>query len=120
MKFGVLAVDYDGTIAAQGRVRDVPLPADRAFVFTRRGRVWGAPVRTLRAFVDGISGAPPESVDAHARRGDFSRWIADVFGDRPLAGEIHDLEERHRRGEVVELATALVESVSLRYDVGDG
>jgi hypothetical protein len=56
-------------------------------------------------------------VDAHARRGDFSRWIADVFGDRPLADEVRDLEERHRRGEIVDLVTALVESVSLRYEV---
>lgn len=101
----------------RAKYRDVPLPRERAFVFTRAGGPLGAPARTLRGFVDGISRAPPDVVDAHARRGDFSRWIADVFGDHPLADEVRELEDRHRRGQVLDLATALVESVSLRYEV---
>jgi len=32
--------------------------------------------------------------------------------------EVRELEELDRRGEVVDLVTALVESVSLRYEVG--
>ena len=31
-------------------------------------------------------------------RGDFSRWIGDVFGNRALAGELRALEERYRAG----------------------
>jgi hydroxymethylpyrimidine pyrophosphatase-like HAD family hydrolase len=102
----------------RAKYRDVPLRMDRAFVFTQGGKPSGAPARTLRAFVEGISRAPADAVDAHARRGDFSRWIADVFGDRELALEVRELEELDRRGEVVDLVTALVESVSLRYEVG--
>jgi hydroxymethylpyrimidine pyrophosphatase-like HAD family hydrolase len=113
-----LASRLTAHVRHRAKYRDVPLPSERAFVFTRAGRPSGAPARTLAAFVEGISRTPSDAVGAHARRGDFSRWIADVFGDRPLADEVQDLEERHRRGEVVDLVTALVESVSLRYEVG--
>ena len=99
------------------KYRDVPLSGAQAFVFTRQGRPIGRPARTLRAFVQGIARAPADAVDGHARRGDFSRWLADVFGDQPLAAELGELEARHRRGEVVDLATALVETISLRYQV---
>ncbi len=113
-----LASRLTAHVRHRAKYRDVPLPKERAFVFTLGGTPCGGPARTLRAFIAGISRAPAEAVDAHARRGDFSRWIADVFGDRPLALEVRELEERHRRGEVIDLATALVESVSLRYEVG--
>jgi hypothetical protein len=112
-----LAPRLTAHVRHRAKYRDVPLPRERAFVFTRAGRPYGAPARTLGAFVEGISRTPADAVDAHARRGDFSRWIADVFGDRPLSDEVRELEEKHRRGEVVDLVTALVEAVSLRYEV---
>lgn len=112
-----LAPRLTAHVRHRAKYRDVPLPRERAFVFTRAGVPFGAPACTLRGFVNAISRAPPEVVHAHARRGDFSRWIADVFGDHPLADEVRELEERHRRGQVVDLATALVESVALRYEV---
>ena len=65
----------------------------------------------------GLGRVPREVLDRHALRNDFSRWIAEVFGDQPLAADLHDLEERHRRGEVVDLRTALEEAISLRYEV---
>jgi len=112
-----LAPRLTAHVRHRAKYRDVPLPTDRAFVFTREGTPRGT-ARTLSAFVEGIASAPADAVDAHARRGDFSRWIADVFGDQTLALEVRELEERHRHGEVVDLVTALVESVSLRYEVG--
>lgn len=102
----------------RAKYRDVPLPSDRAFIFTSRSRPFGRPARTLRTFVEGLASVPRESVNRHALRNDFSRWIAEVFGDQPLAADLRDLEERHRRGEVVDLRTALEEAISLRYEVG--
>ncbi len=101
----------------RAKYRDVPLPSGRAFVFMSQSRPFGPPARTLRAFVEGLRRVPSTALHRHALSNDFSRWIADVFGDQPLAAELRDLEERHRRGEVVDLGTALDEAISLRYEV---
>jgi hypothetical protein len=112
-----IALRITAHVRHRAKYRDVPLPLERAFVFTRGHERVGAPARTLREFVEEISRAPGSAVAAHADRGDFSRWIADVFGDRSLALDIAELEEQHRRGSVLDLGTALVESVILRYEV---
>jgi hypothetical protein len=47
----------------------------------------------------------------HAKHGDFSRWIRDVFNDRVLAARLAKLERRRCRGELhdfVEASRALV------------
>ncbi len=112
-----LASRVTAHVRHRAKYRDVPLPKARAFVFTHAGRPCAPPARTLRAFVEGIGRAPAPAVEGHASRGDFSRWIADVFRDEPLAAEVRELEEKYRRGEVVDLAIALVEAVSMRYEV---
>jgi hydroxymethylpyrimidine pyrophosphatase-like HAD family hydrolase len=112
-----LASRITAHVRHRAKYRDVPLPRERAFVFTQAGRPCAPPARTFRAFVEGIETAPVRAVEGHARRGDFSRWIADVFGDQSLAAEVREMEERFRRGEVVDVATALVEAVALRYEV---
>lgn len=43
-----------------------------------------------------------------------------MFGDQSLALEVRELEERYRRGEAIDVATVLVESVSLRYEMLTG
>ena len=58
-------------------------------------------------------------VTSQLRRGDFSRWIADVFGDRALARELQRLEREYvesRPGDVVARIAAAVKS---RYDLTD-
>jgi hypothetical protein len=101
----------------RAKYRDVPLPTHRAFVFTTPSRTSVPPARTLRAFVEGLGRVPAEALHQHALRNDFSRWIAEVFKDQPLATDLRDLEERHRRGEVVDLRPALQDAISLRYEV---
>lgn len=112
-----LAARLTSHVRHRAKYRDVPLPRERAFVFTRAGAPVGPPAETLGGFVAGVAHAPADALDAHARRGDFSRWMGDVFGDEPLAAELRALEARHRRGEGVDVRTALVEAVALRYDV---
>jgi hypothetical protein len=60
---------------------EVPMRKKHGFVFTCNGRPIGDPVRTLKEFVTTLERVPLASLEGHARRGDFSRWIADVFGD---------------------------------------
>ena len=62
---------------------------------TRTGRP-AHRVRTLRQFVSELEHTPPPLLAGYIIRGDFSRWIGDVFGDRALADELRALEERYR------------------------
>ena len=55
------------------------------FVFTDQARPVSLPARTLEQFVTGVELLPIATIDGHAKRGDFSRWIGEVFGDQPLA-----------------------------------
>jgi hypothetical protein len=44
----------------------------------------------------------------HAARNDFSRWIAEVFGERRLAGRVRKIEQRWQADHGVPLRPALV------------
>jgi hydroxymethylpyrimidine pyrophosphatase-like HAD family hydrolase len=94
---------------------DVPLPQERAFVFTYNGKPFGPPARTLKEFVRMQERVPLDALRAHARRGDFSRWIQDVFGDAPLAAGIQRLEEQVHDGEAADVAPALTRLIRDRY-----
>ncbi|MEO8351892.1 MAG: hypothetical protein ABI680_09175 [Chthoniobacteraceae bacterium] len=96
---------------------EVPMPSDRAFHFTCNGQSFGAPARTLKEFVHMQERLPVEALEGHAERGDFSRWIAKVFGDQPLAAAIRKVEERFRRGRVPNLSQALIKPIRDRYEL---
>jgi hypothetical protein len=60
---------------------------------------------------------PVAALDGYLRRGDFSRWIADVFGDHALAEEMRVLEGRHRAAPRAETVAEMIEAVRARYDL---
>jgi hydroxymethylpyrimidine pyrophosphatase-like HAD family hydrolase len=95
---------------------DVPVPGDRAFVFEPGAR---SPERahTLREFAAGVTARPVEELDGHLSRGDFSRWLGDVFGDHALAAELKRLEEQHRLGTVADVNDAIVGAILRRYEL---
>jgi hypothetical protein len=97
---------------------DVPVSDARAFVFSATGRQPAARVRTLREFVAQLESSPLAVMDGHMARGDFSRWIGDVFGDRALAKELKNLENRHRDGRA-ETITEVAHAIRARYDLVD-
>ena len=76
---------------------DVPVTEGRAFVFTE-GPVSGRRARTLRQFVAHVEHATSSALQGYLKRGDFSRWIREVFGDHSLAAELRTHEDRYRRG----------------------
>jgi hypothetical protein len=96
---------------------DIPVGEHRAFVFTNVNGANGDRPRTLREFVAVLERVSPDVVDGHARRGDFSRWIGDVFGDYPLAETVRSLEDRHRRDHDREAAAAIANAIRERYDL---
>ena len=97
---------------------DVPVSADRAFVFNANGQP-GRRIRTLRQFVSELEHTPSPLLAGYITRGDFSRWIGDVFGDRALAAELKALEERYRSGSREETLPEMASAVRGRYDLAE-
>lgn len=96
---------------------DVPVPEPRAFVFTHRNAAQGARALTLKDFASALDTMATEVLEGHARRGDFSRWLRDVFGDYPLAREVQALEERFRRERDSAAVPAMATAIRSRYDL---
>ena len=96
---------------------EVPLPEERAFVFTHYGQPFGPRARTLKEFVTMQQRLPVAALEDHAQRGDFSRWVADVFGDQPLAAAIRKIEKQYRRGGVANLSESLIKPIRERYEL---
>jgi hypothetical protein len=63
--------------------------------------------------------APQNLLAGHIARGDFSRWIADVFGDRALASELRTLEQKYRAGSRQETVAEIAGAVRGRYDLAE-
>ena len=96
---------------------DVPVTDNRAFVFSADGRPPFRRARTLRQFVAEIQMAPPAALEDYLQRGDFSRWIGDVFGDYALADELLLHERRFRDGQERDAVAEIVEAIRGRYDL---
>lgn len=97
---------------------DVPVSETRAFVF-RTSAGQAKPARTLREFVAELEHTEVECLDGYLQRGDFSRWVGDIFGDRALAEDLRTLETRYRSDEDGEAVAAIVNAVRSRYDLTD-
>jgi hypothetical protein len=92
---------------------DVPVSEQRAFVFTTMPAVR---VRTLRQFVGELERHSTRALEPFVDRGDFSRWIGDVFGDHALAGELRAIESRHRQAGAATIPD-LIDAIRARYDL---
>jgi hypothetical protein len=94
---------------------DVPVSAGRAFVFDADGK---APrrARTLRQFVAEVERTSLPLLEGYMTRGDFSRWIADVFGDAALAAGLAVIEGG-RQMRPREAASEIAAAIRARYDV---
>jgi hydroxymethylpyrimidine pyrophosphatase-like HAD family hydrolase len=93
---------------------DVPVSDQRAFVFSPAARV-----RTLREFVRYLETQPEPALLPFVGRGDFSRWIREVFGDHALAAEMRAIEARQRTAPHADVVPALVDAIRARYDLTD-
>ena len=99
---------------------DVQLLKEQGFAFTENGKTVGAPARTLKEFVSLLADVPSTVIEGHAHRGDFSRWIADVFRDHFLASDIRKVEQRYRLGHIHNLADSLARPIQERYEFSPG
>ena len=96
---------------------EVPMARHQAFYFTSDGHAIGHPARTFREFVDALRSLPASSIHEHVRRGDFSRWVGEVFGDQPLAADIRRVERQFRHGAVQDPVPPMIKSIQARYEI---
>jgi hypothetical protein len=98
-----------------GKYADSQVPPSQRFLFRGPDGHVVAAADSLSAFRGAAASAPETVLAHHAGRGDFSRWVLDVFGDRTLGHQIRKLEARWTRGEIRDLRPRLLELVALRY-----
>jgi hydroxymethylpyrimidine pyrophosphatase-like HAD family hydrolase len=96
---------------------DVPVSEGRAFVFPSIEHDGPARARTLREFVTELRRASTSSMEPYLKRGDFSRWVGEIFGDYALASELRALEERYRTLPTADTVSEIVEQIRSRYDL---
>ena len=97
---------------------DVPVTASHAFVFAKNGRFLIERALTLRQFVEVLEHTDRAGVEGYLRRGDFSRWISDVFGDRALAADLKVFEAGADDGRA-DLLPGLINAIRSRYDLSN-
>jgi len=96
---------------------DVEVAGGQEFLFTDKGKTKGPPARSLKQFVFLLRNAPVACVDGHARRGDFSQWIAKVFHDHRLASDVRKIEERCRLGHLDDVRQSVAGLIQERYGI---
>lgn len=99
---------------------DVQLLVEQGFWFTNGAGTVAGPARTLKDFLTLLGLVPPAILTGHALRGDFSRWVAEVFRDHALASEIRKVEQRFRLGHIHDLTESITRLVQERYEFSPG
>ena len=110
-----LAPRLTSHVRHQTKYLDMPVLDDRAFVFTDNGRQ-GPRARTLKEFMGLLAALPSERIHPHMQRHDFSRWLADVFRDNPLAARVRELEGRLAADDARDLAADIAQAIRARYE----
>ena len=110
-----LAPRLTAHVRHQTKYLDMPVTEGQAFVFAVNGRS-GPRARTLKAFAGLLVTLPNGPIEGHLRRHDFSRWIDDVFRDRPLATHLRGIEARVHTDEAHEIAEAIAQAIRARYE----
>ena len=78
-----------------------------------------AKARTLREFVTILDDMEPTQADGYLRRGDFSRWITNVFGDHALARELQRHERAYVESGSNEVVVQILGAIRARYELAD-
>lgn len=94
---------------------DSKVPPARRFLFRLPEGRLVATAESLSEFRQAVAGVDDRVLAYHADRGDFSRWVFDVFTDRELGAQLRKTERRWSRGEVADLRGAIERLIAARY-----
>jgi hydroxymethylpyrimidine pyrophosphatase-like HAD family hydrolase len=98
---------------------DVPVSNEHAFVFDSGHRKKVVRAHTLREFASVIEDLDEREAGGYLRRGDFSRWIGDVFGDHALARELEGYEQGYPNEKYRQALERTVAAINARYELTD-
>jgi hypothetical protein len=110
-----MAVRLTAHVRHRTKYLDMPVLGDRAFVF-RYGERIGPRARSLKEFIDALAVLPPEPIEGHLRRHDFSRWLSDVFQDHGLGARVHAIEGDAGVRPSRDVAADIAQAIRARYD----
>jgi hydroxymethylpyrimidine pyrophosphatase-like HAD family hydrolase len=110
-----LAPRLTAHVRHRAKYLDMPVPDAQAFVFTGNGRA-DARARTLKEFTGLLGSLPADRLIGHLRRHDFSRWVDEVFRDRPLAAHLHTVESGVESDDARDVADAVGQAIRARYE----
>lgn len=97
---------------------EVQAPPEKTFTFYEGlDQPLGVSARSIEEFYLGIKTVSWDALDFHLYRGDFEKWIEEVWQDKELASEIDELEGYGLNEE--DLRKALLKAIDNRYGVGD-
>ena len=94
---------------------DFDVVSGQEFVFTESGTPIGSPARSLKQFAALLQGHSVNSLGDHARRGDFSRWIANVFHDYRLASDVRKIEQQYRLSDLGDVRQPIAALILEQY-----
>ncbi len=94
---------------------DSVVPPGREFQFRSSHGGVLASANSLQSFRQVVGTVPGDVLSHHAGRGDFSRWVRDVFADTELARQIGKAEVRFQRGELADLREMIDTLIAARY-----
>jgi hypothetical protein len=88
---------------------------ERRFIFCRPDGSMVATADSLNGFRRAVATVEDRVLAYHAERGDFSRWVRDVFADRAVGSQLRKTEARWRCGEITDLRTAIERLIAAHY-----
>lgn len=94
---------------------DVGVDPAVVFLFVDDDGSPGPRVRSLSEVVDTLASGHGVGLRRHLQRGDLSRWVDDVFGDRTLARQLREIEERVRLGAEPDPTGAVIAVIEAAY-----
>jgi hydroxymethylpyrimidine pyrophosphatase-like HAD family hydrolase len=96
---------------------DVPVSRDVGFRFVCDDGRTGPVACSLQELVDALANLSSEQIRGHAKRGDMSRWLEQIFHDDTLARRVREFEQRHELGTLPDFNGAVMNAVQERYGV---
>ena len=111
----LLAPRLTSHVRHRSKYLDMPVPEAQGFVFSDDGKA-GPRARTLKDFMGLLAALPSARIQSHLERHDFSRWLADVFRDSPLASHVRTIETRVGTKDARDLAADIAQAIRARYE----